>query len=125
MDISDIGSTNSTGLHCHTNYSDPHSRGDWIAPDGTRISSGSVPGFRITSSPKLVRLLRKSGTPQQGIYHCVVENATAIIHTVNIGLYNSAEGIFSQKHTHTHKNLCSVLPRMDIVVAKINVAQLP
>ena len=92
MEIRDIGSTNETTLHCHTNYSDPHSTGDWIAPDGTRVSSGTVPGFRITSSSVLVRLLRNSGTPQEGMYQCVVEDDTSLLHRVNVGLYNSGGG---------------------------------
>ena len=95
VEISDIGSTDETALHCHTNYSDPYSRGDWIAPDGTRVSNGTVPGFRITNSSVLVRLLRDSGTPQEGIYQCVVENDTAVLHTMHVGLYNSGEGIYS------------------------------
>ena len=41
----------------------------------------------------LVRLLRNSGTPQEGIYQCVVENDTAVLHTMHVGLYNSGEGI--------------------------------
>ena len=93
VEIGDIGFTDKTALHCNTNYFNPYSRGDWIAPDGTRVSSGTVPGFRTTSSSVLVRLLRDSGTPQEGIYQCVVENDTATLQTVHIGLYNSGEGI--------------------------------
>ena len=96
--MSDIGSTDSTGLHCPTNYSDPGSRGDWIAPDGTRVSSGSVPGFSITRDPVSVRLVRNSGSPLEGIYQCVVENDTAILHTVHPGLYNSGGGMFNIDH---------------------------
>ena len=40
-----------------------------------------------------MRLLRTSGTPQQGIYQCVVRNDTAVLYTVHVGLYNSGEGI--------------------------------
>ena len=93
VEISDIGSADKKALYCYTNHPDPHSRGDWIAPDGTRLSSGSVPGFRITRSPVLVRLLRNSGTPQEGIYQCVVENDTVVLHTMHVALYNSGEGI--------------------------------
>ena len=71
-----------------------YSTGDWIAPDGTRVSSGTVPGLRITSSSVLVRLLRNNGTPQEGMYQCVVENDTSVLHKVNFGLYNSGEGMF-------------------------------
>ena len=92
VNIGDIGSTDNTSLHCHTGCYGPHSRGDWIAPDGTRVSSGSVPGFRITRSPEFVGLLRKTGTQQEGIYHCVVENETATLHRVRIGIYSLGAG---------------------------------
>ena len=95
VEMSDIGSTDISALNCHTNHPDPHYRGDWISPDGTRVSSGTVPGFRITQSPTLVRLLRTSGTPQEGIYQCVVENNTAILQRVYVGLYNSGRGRLS------------------------------
>ena len=62
--------------------------------DGTKAdSSGSVPGFTTTRGPLIVRLLRTSGTPQQGIYQCVVQNDTAVLYKVHVGLYNSGEGI--------------------------------
>ena len=70
--------------------------GSWISPDGTTVdSSGSVPGFRTTRGPLIVRLLRTSGTPQQGIYQCVVQNGIKILRTLYIGLYNSGEGSYS------------------------------
>ena len=93
VEMSDIGSTDITALHCHTNHPDPNSRGDWISPDVTRVSGGTVPGFRITQSPTLVRLLRTSDTPQEGIYQCVVENNTALLQRVYVGLYNNTKGI--------------------------------
>ena len=75
---------------------DHQHEGNWISPDGTTVdSSGSVPGFRTTRGPLIVRLLRTSGTPQQGIYQCVVQRATAVLYTVHVGLYNSGEGVFN------------------------------
>ena len=42
MVISDIGSTDSTTLLCHTNRPPPagsnHSEGDWYAPGGDRVN---------------------------------------------------------------------------------------
>ena len=78
-----------------TNYlNGSQHEGNWIVPDGTTVdSSGSVPGFRTTRGPLIVRLLRTSGTPQQGIYQCVAQNATAILRTLHIGLYSSGEGV--------------------------------
>ena len=97
--VSNVGSSDSSAIICYTNYSDVHGsgyEGNWISPDGTTVdSSGSVPGFTTTRGPLIVRLLRTSGTPQQGIYQCVVQNDTAVLYTVHVGLYNSGEGIVS------------------------------
>ena len=114
--MSDVGSSDSSAIICYTNYSDVHGsghEGNWISPDGTTVdSSGSVPGFTTTRGPLIVRLLRTSGTPQQGIYQCVVQNYTAVLHTVHVGLYNSGEGIvccvlMKLEHTiyRTHSNV--------------------
>ena len=43
VEISDIGSTDDTALNCHTNNRDVYIRGDWLAPDGTRVAN--VPGL--------------------------------------------------------------------------------
>ena len=88
---------------------DHQHEGNWISPDGTTVdNSGSVPGFMTTRGPLIVRLLRTSGTPQQGIYQCVVQNDTAVPYAVHVGLYNSGEGKLwracatrvTDKHTH-------------------------
>ena len=100
--ISDIGSTGTTALLCITNR--PATRGndgrftsggDWFAPDGDRvggIGSTDVPGFGRNRGDMVVRLKRDTGTPEQGIYHCVVEDANNIPQTVYVGLYNSGGG---------------------------------
>ena len=73
---------------------DHQHEGYWISPDGTTVdSSGSVPGFTTTRGPLIVRLLRTSGTPQQGIYQCVVQDDTAVLYTEHVGLYNSGKGV--------------------------------
>ena len=99
--ISDIGSTDDTALICHTNRpatlgtaSYPNSRGDWFAPDGTRVTGTAVPGFRRNRAPMMVRLLRNTATdpPSEGIYHCLVEDDTLTLRTVYVGLYNSGTG---------------------------------
>ena len=87
-----------SGLHCLIFNDDSNNdhEGNWISPDGTTVdSSGSVPGFTTTRGPLIVRLLRTSGTPQQGIYQCVVQNSTVIPH---VGLYNSGNGNASTKY---------------------------
>ena len=98
--ISDIGFTDNTALLCITNRpateSGGNSGGDWFGPDGDKvgsIGSTTVPGFGRNRGPMVVRLLRRnSGTPEEGIYHCVVEDADNIPQTVYVGLYNSGGG---------------------------------
>ena len=83
--ISDIGSTDDTALICHTNSPATlnnivDSRGNWFAPNGMTVDFGgnSVPGFRRTRAPMMVRLLRNTVTdpPSEGIYQCLVEDDT-------------------------------------------------
>ena len=98
--ISDIGNRDSTALLCITNrpvlIGSSNSGGDWFAPDGDKVGglgSTDVPGFGRNRAPMIVRLLRRNtGTPDEGIYHCVVEDANNIPHTVYVGLYNSGGG---------------------------------
>ena len=96
--INDIGTTNDNALLCITNRpaSGGTSGGDWFAPDGDKVGglgSTDVPGFGRNRGDMVVRLQRRNtGTPEQGIYHCVVEDANNIPQTVYVGLYNSGGG---------------------------------
>ena len=96
VDIGDIGSENDDALLCNTNRPPPtggpnHSGGDWNAPDGIRITN--IPGFTRNRSPMVVRLKRtESGTPEDGIYQCLIKDGTGMVTTVNVGLYNSGGG---------------------------------
>ena len=98
--ISDIGSTNDNALLCITNRpatesGGSNSGGDWFAPDGAEVGSFSdmdVQGFGRNRAPMLVRLRRKDGTPEEGIYYCEVEDADDNTQTVYVGLYNSGGG---------------------------------
>ena len=92
LQLSDVGSTNATGLHCRIISSTPIDRVDWIAPDGTSVSTGTVPGFRVTRDLLLVTLLRNSGIPREGMYGCAVENGTTTIEVLYVGLYNKGKG---------------------------------
>ena len=92
--IYDIGSTDNTALLCHTNKpatfgGGSNSGGDWFAPDGDTVgglSSTDVPGFGRNRAPMIVRLRMNTGTPEQGIYYCEVEDADGITQTVYVGL---------------------------------------
>ena len=95
--ISDIGFTDNTALLCRTNRPPPydgrdHSGGDWFAPDGIIVYQNDVPGFAKNRDPMVLRLYRVSGTPAEGIYHCVIEDNTFTTRTVFVGLYNGGRG---------------------------------
>ena len=96
VDNSDIGSTDDTALLCITNRPPPSgvttSGGDWYAPDGTRVYEVDVPGVTRTRGPMVVRLKRTTGTAQEGIYWCSVEDAASTLQTVFVGLYNTGRG---------------------------------
>ena len=109
VEISDIGSSDTTALLCHTNTPadrSGHSGGNWFAPDEDRVgglSSTDVPGFGRNRGPMLVRLQRSiSGTPDEGIYWCGVKDATETNQTVYVGLYNTGGGIFSLTYQNGH-----------------------
>ena len=117
VEISDIGSSDSTALLCHTNRPPPPgsvvSGGHWFAPDGDRVSvqgSTDVPGFERDRVPMLVRLRRNSGTPDEGIYQCDVNDATETPQTVYVGLYNTGGGtICFVSHINGTTIICSLL----------------
>ena len=99
VEISDIGSSDITALLCHTNRPPPPggviSGGHWFAPDEDRVGvqgSTNVPGFERDRVPMLVRLRRSSGTPDEGIYRCDVNDAAETPQTVYVGLYNTGGG---------------------------------
>ena len=123
VEISDIGiSDDDTALLCHTNRPPPpgsaQSGGDWHAPDGTEVGSfGStdIPGFRRDRDPMLVRLIRTSGTPDEGIYQCDVTDVTETPQTVYVGLYNTGGGMYIRSllchtyHFSKYPLLCHIL----------------
>ena len=92
VDINSIGNTDKSGLLCHTNRpSSPsyrNSGGDWFGPDKARISR--VLGFETNKGPMVVRLLRNTGIPVEGIYSCVIPDKTGTMQTIFVGLYNDA-----------------------------------
>ena len=99
VEISDIGSSDSTALLCHTNRpasGGANSGGNWLAPDGTRVGvpgSTDVPGLHRNKGPMVVRLKRSnSGSVVQGIYHCIVADSKERYQRVYFGLYNTGEG---------------------------------
>ena len=96
--ISDIGSNDPTALLCNTDRGpggSGNSGGDWFAPDGTTVGnsvSKNVPGFVRNRDPMVVRLLRDTGTPAQGIYRSSILDAEGNNQIVYVGLYNTGNG---------------------------------
>ena len=56
--------------------------------------STDVPGFRRNRDPRVVRLLRDTGTPPEGIYRCSIMDAGGNDRNVYVGLYNDGQGSF-------------------------------
>ena len=117
VEISDIGSNDITALLCHTNrpahyggHERPNSGGYWVAPDGTKVGglgSTDVPGFRRNRGPMVVRLRRWiSGTPDEGIYRCSLNDAKESHQRRYIGLYNTGGG----KENATYDSVISLIP---------------
>ena len=115
VEISDIGSSDTTALLCHTNRPVPagstHSGGDWFTPDRDRVEtlgSTALPGFEMNRGPMLVKLKRTSGTPDEGIYHCDVNDAAETPQTVYVGLYNTGAGMYIVTSLLCHTYHCSL-----------------
>ena len=103
VEISDIGSSDTTALLCHTSRPPPlgsTNSGDWFTPDGDRVGgpgSTDVPGFERNRGPMVVRLRRStSTTPDEGMYYCTVYDVTGTLQTVYVGLYNTGGGIMKK-----------------------------
>ena len=103
--ITNIGSAGNTGtpLICNTNRPPPsgkiNSGGDWISPSDVTVGnldSATVPRFRRNMGPMVVRLWRttvSTDSPVEGIYHCEIKDATEMLQTVYVGLYNDGGGM--------------------------------
>ena len=123
MVISDIGSTDNTGLICHTNrpimMGQHHSGGDWYASDGTRVDDvDSVPGFKRNRGPMIIRLWRYTATdpPSEGMYHCVIKDYRATPQTVYVGLYHSGRGVCIYLTWHTDNILLYLRAFMAVII---------
>ena len=101
VEISDIGSSDTTALLCHTNKPPPPgsatSGGDWFSPDGYRVGgivSTDVSGFGRNRGPMVVRLRRRTSgsVPDEGINWCTISDASETSQTVYVGLYITGGG---------------------------------
>ena len=98
VEISRIGSNDDSALLCHTNKppapGSTSSGGDWFAPGRTRVHNSDVPGFVRNRGPVVVRLIRTSGDPPEGIYQCSIMDGEDVNQIVHAGLYNVGQGDF-------------------------------
>ena len=65
--------------------------------DSGYTNTATVPGFGRNRSPMVVRLWRttvNTDSPVEGIYRCEVNDATDMLWTVYVGLYNDGGGKF-------------------------------
>ena len=83
---------------CCRNPYTPRALGNWFFPNGTRVpSSGLKWDFHRTRGQMVVLLQRRRGG-ENGIYHCVVPDATNVIQTIYIGVYTGSPGEFPLDH---------------------------
>ena len=80
---------------CRPPYTDPlgsRTIGNWFLPNGTRVpSSGSQWDFHRTRGGMVLLLHRRRGGVE-GIYSCVVPDATNVTQTIYIGVYSAVAG---------------------------------
>ena len=104
VEISDIGCSDTTALLCHTNRPDDvyTSVGHWFAPDWTnRVESvWAVPGFERNRSPMLVKLIRNSGAPDEGIYRDTSNSTCSTLEEVLSNIVSK----FALSHTSSFHN---------------------
>ena len=66
--------------------------GNWLFPNGTRVSSSGIQwDFYRTRGHMRVYLRRKRGG-EEGIYSCVIPDAMNVAQTIYIGLYSANNG---------------------------------
>ena len=103
VSLEDIGEGRDA-LYCITNKSaccrppyTPTALGNWFFPNGTRVlSSGARWDFHRTRGQMVVLLQRRRGG-ENGIYRCVVPDATNDIQTIYIGVYTGSPSEFRWK----------------------------
>ena len=102
VDISQVGSSDSDSIQCHTDLDSccsgaqgPH-RGDWYFPSGERLPNSDGGNIYETRSAQRVDLRRTTATGPSGIYSCDIETVAAhdngMRETVYFGLYTSDGG---------------------------------
>ena len=76
----------------YTNGIGKNAIGNWFFPNGSRVpSSGEQSNFHRTRGQSVVRLHRRRGG-EDGIYSCVVPDATNVTQTLYIGVYTASTG---------------------------------
>ena len=119
VDISQVGTSDSDSVQCHTDLSTCCSpsqgshRGDWYFPNGERLPFPGGDGVVESRQAQRVDLRHTTGVIEpNGIYHCDIEttagvNGNGMRESVYVGLYPSNGGKFSvQVFSYTSSRLC-------------------
>ena len=93
----DIG-TGDAALLCTTTYTLCCSSGNpgthWYFPNGSQIvNDGGLPYYRTRSTnPRAVRLNRNPQGTTTGIFHCDILDASGVLQSIYVGIYDSNTG---------------------------------
>ena len=72
----------------YTNSIELNATGNWFFPNGSRVpSSGLQWDFHRTRGQSTVSLQRRRGG-EEGIYQCMIPDATGVDQTIYIGVYS-------------------------------------
>ena len=86
----------------YTNGTGQNAIGNWFLPNGSRVpSSGEQWDFHGTRGQSVVHLQRRRGG-EEGIYSCVIPDATNVTQTLHIGVYTASTGECMTMKTLVH-----------------------
>ena len=95
--MTDIG-TDSDALACTTTYtlccSSQNRETQWYFPNGTRVPNNPALPYQRTRDdfPGRVILSRNSESTIIGIFHCDIPDASGVIQSLYVGIYDSGTG---------------------------------
>ena len=95
MTLEDIG-VGDGALLCLTDLTaccgSPHIMGNWFFPNGTRVPSSGVSWDIYRTRGHMVVFLHRRRGRAEGIYSCVIPDATNVTKIIYIGVYTTETG---------------------------------
>ena len=90
---------------CCTNFENPETH--WYFPNGSRVPNNPNLPYRRTRGayPGRVILSRNSESTTTGIFHCDIPDASGVIQSLYVGIYDSGTGESCTRTMH-FKVLC-------------------